>query len=169
MKLSGRCGMIVAAALWVLPSMAQQSPISSRYEEFLAEKPPLQLTDPQRKSIIEAVVVEHTHQRTPKDFQPQVGMKVDKAIQSHPMPRPLIYEIPALREYYYAKLDRNVLVIDPMDQKVVDVLAQKWPSIGSKPLEGAEWAATRGRELIGLQPEMAPETTGSSAPSRATQ
>jgi hypothetical protein len=27
------------------------------------------------------------------------------------MPRPLVYEIPLLRQYYYAKLDRNVLVM----------------------------------------------------------
>ena len=161
------CTAIAAILLWASPSMAQ-SRISDRYAEFLKDKPPLQLTEPQRNQIVDAVALEQTQQPTPKDFQPQVGMNVQTGIQSHPMPRSLIYEIPELRQYYYAKLDRNVLVIDPMSKKVVDVLARKWPSAGGKPLGDQEWAATRGRELLGLQPEGTAETTGS-APSRATQ
>src|SRR5688572_19695673 len=98
---------IAAVLLWVSPTMAQ-SRISDRYAEFLKDKPPLQLTELQRQSIAEAVALEHSHQPTPKGFQPQVGMKMQTGIQSHPMPRPLIYEIPELRQYYYAKLDREV-------------------------------------------------------------
>jgi hypothetical protein len=163
-----RQGAAIAALLvWASPTLGQ-SRISDRYEEFLKDKPPLQLTEPQRQSIVDAVALEHTHQLTPKGFKPEVGMKVEKAIHSNPMPRPLVYEIPLLRQYYYAKLDRNVLVIEPMSQKVVEVLPRKWPSAGTKPLSAVEWAGTRGRELIGLQPEGMSETTGSGA-SRGTR
>jgi hypothetical protein len=143
-----------------------QSRVSDRYAEFLKDKPPLQLTQPQRQSIAEALVSEHTQQRPPEGFAPQVGMTVEKNIQSQPMPPAVFHEIPVLREYYYAKLDRNLLVIDPMTSKAVDVIPRKWPSAGEKPLDASKWAATRGRELLGLAPESAAETTGTSSGTR---
>jgi hypothetical protein len=47
-----------------------------------------------------------------------------KKLPLHPLPRPLVTEVPALKQYYYAKLPDKVLLVDPMARKVVDVITQ---------------------------------------------
>ena len=39
-----------------------------------------------------------------------------------PLPRPLVYEVPVLKQYYYARLPHRVLIIDPMKQKIAAIL-----------------------------------------------
>jgi hypothetical protein len=126
--------------------------------EMKSDKPPLRLTPAQRTSIVDAIAQESTYQRTPKGFEPSVGITVKSAIKLNPMPRPLIYEIPVLRQYAYAKLERNILIVDPMSKKVLYVIPRKWPTAGTKGSPG-EWAATRGRELVGLEPTATTGTT----------
>ncbi len=130
--------------------------------EMESDKPPLQLSEAERAAIAEALVTEHTYQRRPKDFEPRVGVTVKADIKLNPMPRPLVYEVPRLVEYTYAKLQENVLVIDPMSMKVVDVIPRKYPTTGV-PMSPMQWWSTRGRELVGLPPEPVAETTGAGA------
>ena len=52
----------------------------------------------------------------------------------------------------YAKLAKDVLVIDPMKKTIIAILPRLSPSSG-KDLSSADWAATRGRELTGQAPE----------------
>jgi len=127
--------------------------------EMQSHKPPLNLTDDERAAIAEAIANEHTYQRTPKDFEAKVGVTVNSSIKLNPMPRPLIYEVPRLRQYDYAKLQAETLVIDPMSMKIVDVIPRKYP-VTSVPIAPIDWWATRGRELIGLPPEPTASTTG---------
>jgi len=89
-------------------------------------KPPLQLTDAQRQQVLQAVKAEDTGDKLPADFQPAVGAKVpsQKKLPLHPLPRPLVNQLPVLKQYDYAKLPSNVLIVDPMTRKVVDVIAR---------------------------------------------
>jgi hypothetical protein len=89
-------------------------------------KPPLQLTDPQRQQVLQAVVAENSDDKLPADFQPANGAQVpsQQKLPLHPLPRPLVYQIPVLKQYYYAKLSSNVLIVDPMTRKIVDVIAR---------------------------------------------
>jgi hypothetical protein len=38
------------------------------------------------------------------------------------LPRPLVYEIPALKQYYYVRLPDTVMIVDPMTNKIVDLM-----------------------------------------------
>jgi hypothetical protein len=114
--------------------------------------PPLQLTDQQREMIRDAVMTEHVAQPTPKGFEARAGAALPTAIKGGPLPRPLVYQIEALKHYYYAKIDHDLLIIDPMNKKVVEVIPRKSPASGEKPVNPSEWSATRGRELLGLPP-----------------
>ena len=89
-------------------------------------KPPLKLTDAQRHQVTEAINREDTLEKPPADFQPAIGAKVpvQAKLPGHPLPRPLVYKIPALKQYYYARLPDKVLIIDPMTKTVVDIIAQ---------------------------------------------
>jgi len=125
-----------------------------------SDKPPLKLTEVEREAVAQAMVHEHTYQRTPKGFEPRAGVTIPSAIKLNPMPRPLIYAVPRLRQYDYAKLQAETLVIDPMSMRVVDVIPRKYPVTGV-PMSPIEWWSTRGRALAGLPPEPAAATTGS--------
>lgn len=178
------CGAAAVMLFWFAPSMAQmQTPQGPRGDEnathsggagtgqgkrrahtqpeleMESHKPPLNLTDEERAAIAEAMVGERTYQRAPEGFQPEVGMTVTSQIKLNPMPRPLVYEVPRLQQYDYAKLQAETLVIDPMSMEVVDVIPRKYPVTGV-PMAPLEWWATRGRELIGLPPEPVDSTTG---------
>lgn len=89
-------------------------------------KPPLKLTDAQRQQVSQAVGKEDTLAKAPADFQPTIGAKMptQAKLAAHPLPRPLIYRVPELKQYYYARLPDQVLIIDPMTSKVVDIIAQ---------------------------------------------
>ncbi len=130
-----------------------------------SNKPPLQLSEDQRSAIIGAVSSEDTYQKTPANFEPRIGIPITSAIKPHPLPSPLINQIPELKQYYYAKLDSNVLVIDPMNKHIVDVIPHQSAS-GEKPVTPADWAATEGRQLLGKPPET---TGGPPAPSEPMQ
>jgi hypothetical protein len=85
-------------------------------------KPKLDLSDAQRQAILDAVVREESHQATPKEFKAEVGSDIPRTMDLHPLPRPLVYEIPALKEYMFAHLDRNVVLVDALEKKVIGLI-----------------------------------------------
>jgi len=94
--------------------------------------PPLHLSDAQRAQIQQAVSGKDTEvtftlkaTKAAAQFAPQVGAKIPKGIKAHPLPRPLIYEIPELKRYTYLKLKGEVLLVDPMTDKVADMFPQQ--------------------------------------------
>jgi Protein of unknown function (DUF1236) len=84
------------------------------------------LNDAQRQQVWKAVMARATDDKLPADFQPVVGAKVpvQKKLPLHPLPRPLVNEVPVLKQYYYAKLPDKVLLVDPISRKVVEVIVQ---------------------------------------------
>jgi hypothetical protein len=87
-------------------------------------KEPLALTDAQRQQVRQAVASLETDDKLPPGFTPTVGAKVptQKKLPLHPLPQDLSRQIPALKQYYYGKLPDNILIVDPMTKKVVDVI-----------------------------------------------
>jgi hypothetical protein len=89
---------------------------------------PLDLNDQQRQDVKKAVAgedIEVTFQlkdtKSAETFEPTVGAKVPAALKLHPLPRPLIYSIPVLKQYTYIKLKHAVVIVDPMTRKIADV------------------------------------------------
>ena len=82
-------------------------------------KPQLQLSEAQRQQVLQAVTAKNTDDKVPADFKPANGAKVpsQKKLPLHPLPQPLVYQVPALKQYYYAKLPSNVLIVDPVTGK----------------------------------------------------
>ena len=87
-----------------------------------AEKPTLDFSEAQRQAIVEAVMREDSHQPTPKEFKPAMGGQVPPAVNIHGLPRPLVYEIPALKEYMYAHLDHEIVIVDAQAKKVAALI-----------------------------------------------
>lgn len=91
------------------------------------QKPPLRLSDEQRRKIQDALVTAHSAQKTPDKFEAKVGEKVPTTLKLAAMPAPLINEEPALKQYDFVKLDNDLLVVDPMNSTIVAVIPRKFP------------------------------------------
>jgi len=113
-----------------------------------AKRPQLQLNDQQRTAIHNGLEIENTEQKTPPQFEPKIDNILPSTMTVDVMPEFLLAQEPSLKQYGYAKIAKDVLVIDPMQKTIIAVLPLKLPTSG-KDQTPADWAATRGRELTG--------------------
>jgi hypothetical protein len=120
----------------------------------IASKPQLDLSDAQRQAILDAIVQQDSHQATPKEFKPAVGSDIPRTLDLHALPRPLVYEIPALKEYMYAHIDRNIVLVDALEKKVIVLipLPENLARSGGKP-DKKEAAANAVAGLANLSDE----------------
>lgn len=157
MLLSGAAALV----LLVAPVTAQDNPANSVDPNELAvnlKKPPLKLDDAQREAIRNALVEEHTQQKTPKDFKPQIGTVPPTGIKIDIMPQALGRQVPVMKQYGYAKTASDVLVIDPMSTKIVAVIPRKFPADAQANAKtSAEWWESHMRQLTGRPPQSASE------------
>jgi hypothetical protein len=93
--------------------------------------PPLQLSPAQRTKIQQAVSSEDTEvsfalksAKPAQNFQPSVGAKVPGVVKLHPLPRPLVNEMQPLKRYTYVKFKHQVLLVNPMTRKIVDMFPE---------------------------------------------
>ena len=151
-------GMLLGGAavltLLAVPAMAQNSKTIDPNKLTVEAKEPLQLDDQHRAAIQNALVAEHTQQKAPKDFKPEVGATPPKGIKIDVMPLALAREQPVLKEYGYAKTASHLLVIDPMSKRIVAVIPRKYPNdANAKSPTPAEWAQSHAQELTGRAPQ----------------
>ena len=146
------CGS-VAVILLAVSATAQNTNAPIHPNELTAtakQKPPLQLSDQQRRKIQDALVNAHSAQKTPEKFEAKVGEKVPTALKLDAMPAPLINQEPVLKQYDFVKLDNDLLVVDPMDSTVVAVIPRKFPkeqaTQGSAPSGQTHDPASQGDE-----------------------
>jgi len=59
-----------------------------------------------------------------ESFEPSVGAKVPNALKLHPLPPPLIYQMQPLKRYAYIKFKHQVLIVNPMTRKIVDMFPE---------------------------------------------
>ena len=106
-------------------------------------KPPLELSEEQRRDIVEAVVRVDTHQPTPKGFTPQIGAPIPRTVDLHAPPSAILDEIPALKQYMYAHLDRQIAIVDALARKVVVLIAVPAPLAFGGQKDGGTGSSTR--------------------------
>ena len=95
-------------------------------------KPPrLELSDDQRAKIQQVLKGENTEvqfslksNKPSKDFTPSVGSKIPAGLHPHTLPPPLLADMPVLKRYTYLKFKGQVLIINPMSRKVVDMFSE---------------------------------------------
>jgi hypothetical protein len=103
------------------PSVASPTPIHPSV-------PTLHLSDADRAKIRTAVAQENTGvsfalkaSKGAESFVPALGAKLPKGVTPHPLPRPLIYELPVLRQFKYVKFKDQVLIVNPISNEIVDL------------------------------------------------
>ncbi len=93
--------------------------------------PPLRLSDDQRAKIQQALKGENTEvqfslksNKPSQGFAPSVGAKIPAGLHPHTLPPPLLAAMPVLERYAYLKFKQQVLIIDPMSRKIVDMFPE---------------------------------------------
>ena len=96
--------------------------------------PKLNLTDVQREQIRKAVLTEHNEvefrlkaTKSAKNFTPIVGATIPKGVKAQSLPTPVLSQIPELRDYMYVKMKDQVLLVNGMINRIVDVFPEMQP------------------------------------------
>jgi hypothetical protein len=90
--------------------------------------PKLNLTNTQREQIRETVLTEHHdvefRLKTPKsakDFTPAIRATLPKGVKAQSLPITVLSRMPELRDYIYVKMKDQVLIVNGLTNKIVDV------------------------------------------------
>ncbi|MGN6572880.1 MAG: hypothetical protein ACTHLO_15840 [Pseudolabrys sp.] len=155
--LSGAAALALLSAPALSPAFAQDNVRSDKtvqpHELEAPKRAPLKVSDAQQAAIRDGLVAEHTQQKTPDGFKPQVGQALPKTMKVDVMPQDLTRREPSLKQYGYAKTASDILVLDPMSKKIIAVVPRKFPADAKAAESPVDWAKTKGRELTGQQPE----------------
>lgn len=109
----------VASAAEQGSTMSKMSHPSAMHE---MAKPGLTLTTAQQKLAWKDVERNATAQKAPTDFTARVGSTVPSDITLRPIPTKLGRQVSVLKPYDYALLKQELLIVDPGNKKVVDVI-----------------------------------------------
>ena len=93
--------------------------------------PPLHLSDAQRNQIQQGLHGENTEvtfgtktTKPTESFNPTVGAKIPASLKPHTLPPPVLSQMPEMKRYTYLKFKHQVLIVDPMSRKVVDMFPE---------------------------------------------
>jgi len=137
LPISARLAGAVLAVALVVPASAA-GPGSGAVEQTIPppvpqnpKPPPLRLSDDQRAKIQQALKGENTEvqlslksNKPAESFQPSVGATIPAGLHPHTLPPPLLVQMPALERYAYLKFKQQVLIIDPMSRKIVELFPE---------------------------------------------
>jgi hypothetical protein len=138
-QISGRTALAGAiAGLVILPPALAAGQSSGAVEQTARPPvsqnpslPPLHLSDDQRAKIRQVLNGANTEvqfslksNKPAQSFQPTVGAKIPNGLHPHTLPPPLIYRMPTLKRYTYLKFKHQVLIINPMSRKIVDMFPE---------------------------------------------
>jgi hypothetical protein len=75
-----------------------------------------------KATVIAAAIEAKSRQKTPKEFTPAVGASVPKAVYLHAFNTEIVGKVPTLKRLWYAYLNREIVLVDAAQSKVVAVI-----------------------------------------------
>ena len=111
----------VAAAL-LLSGASIASAASHMSNRAAAPSDTLNLSATQQKSIWKDISQHATSQSPPSGFNATVGEAIPSGVSTYPLPRQAARDVPAAKPYRYAMLQDKVLIVNPTDKKIADVV-----------------------------------------------
>lgn len=105
-----------------LPAAAQGIPAHPGTETNPAAMPDLKLTAEQRQTIYTSISNQKQKETAPPNFQATVGAVVPTSIETQPLPKTIVELLPTLKDYEYAMVANQVLLVDPKNKQVVEII-----------------------------------------------
>lgn len=101
-------------------AMSKQSSMSGTSRSMA--KDTLSLTSSQRKLAWNDISKLRASQTAPSGFVPSVGTAIPSTLSLRPVPTKVSGRVPELRPYDYALLKNELLIVNPTDKKIVEVI-----------------------------------------------
>lgn len=105
-----------------LPAAAQGIPAHPGTETNPAAMPDLKLTAEQRQTIYTSISNQKQKETAPPNFQATVGAVVPTSIETQPLPKTIVELLPTLKDYEYAMVANQVLLVDPKNKQVIEII-----------------------------------------------
>jgi hypothetical protein len=84
----------------------------------------LSLTSTQEHTILQNINKQSVKKEmAPSGFKAAVGQSVPTSISLHALPSNATSQVPAVKSYDYAMLPNQLLIVNPKDRKIVDIIA----------------------------------------------
>lgn len=115
---------IVALASGVGMASAAGNHTMSNTSTQMVAKDSLSLTSAQERTAWKGISRQANSQTAPSGFSPTIGATVPTDISLKPVPAKVASRVSSLRPYDYALLQNRLLIVNPSDKKVVDVISR---------------------------------------------
>jgi hypothetical protein len=100
---------------------AQTPPVTPPQQQLPPTTPKLNLTLEQRYTIKE-IIKDMKADGTPANVQAAVGEPIPQGVSPQPMPSAVAQKVPQVKAHRYFLTEEQVVIVDPKDNKVVEVI-----------------------------------------------
>jgi len=88
-------------------------------------KDQLTLTSAQNKMLLQTVNKQNPKEQTaPVGFSASIGASVPASISISRLPNEAVKEVPAAKSYDFAMVQKKLLIVNPKDRKVAEIITQ---------------------------------------------
>jgi hypothetical protein len=84
--------------------------------------PDLKLTAAQKQTIYSSISNQKQKETAPATFRAVVGAVVPSSVELQPLPKTLVDLMPELKDYEFAMVTNQVLLVHPKSKQIVDVI-----------------------------------------------
>ena len=124
-----RNGAIVLALLMSVGVASAQSPTSptapaAKSQDSMKQSGSLQLNAQQKAAIFQSVTKEKVKSPPPANLQVSVGAQIPASVELYPLPANIVSEVPATKTFKYTVAQNQVVIVDPTNMKVVEIIKQ---------------------------------------------
>ena len=84
----------------------------------------LALSATQQKQVWKDLSRHAANQTAPSGFNATVGAAIPSGISLYPLPRQAARDVPAVKPYRFAMLQDKIVIVNPSDKKIADVVAK---------------------------------------------
>jgi Protein of unknown function (DUF1236) len=114
----------VALSLSGIAAASAATHMSSRSSSTARASDTLTLSGEQQASIWKDVNGHASSQTAPSGFNATVGEALPSQLDTRPLPRQARLDVPQVRPYRYAMTENKLLIVNPSDHKIADVVAK---------------------------------------------
>jgi Protein of unknown function (DUF1236) len=127
-----RDGAIVLALLASVGiASAQNAPMApagtsptAKAQDSMGKTSNLQLSAAQKTAIFQSVTKDKVKSPPPANLQVSVGAQIPASIELYPLPANVVADVPAANPFKYTVSQNQVVIVDPTNMKVVEVIKQ---------------------------------------------
>ena len=105
-----------------VPAAAQATPSHPGAEQNPAGVPSLKLTAAQKQTIYSSISSQKQRETAPPNFHAAIGAVMPSSVELQALPKTIVDLIPELKDYEYAMVTNQVLLVDPKSKQVIEII-----------------------------------------------